>query len=79
MKAKRKHSFVVVVALFLFSAGSIFAAMNAMIPLPVAAKKAPDANDFLKDAMFVGAKACQECHQKEHEVCSNTWHARMLQ
>jgi hypothetical protein len=78
MKAKRKHLLVVVVALFLLSAGSIFAAMNALVPLPVPSKMAPVSNDFLKDASFIGAKACQECHQKEDQVWSDTWHAKML-
>jgi len=78
MKANKKHFVVVSVVLFLLSAGYLFAAMNAMVPLPVAPKKSPISYDFLNDAAFIGAKACQDCHEKEHQVWLSTWHAKML-
>ena len=73
-----KHFFPVLFALTFLFAGSALSEMTTDCPLPIAAKIAPVSTEPLKNAVFVGSAACVDCHPKEHEKWSGTWHANML-
>jgi hypothetical protein len=77
MMIQTRHSFLVFLAVLLL-AGSVLADMTVKSVLPIAAKKTPVSIETLKNAVFVGSAACLDCHPKEHEKWSGTWHANML-
>lgn len=58
--------------------GRLLAGKEPRTALPVAERKGPESNEFLKGASSVGPKACAECHQKEYEMWLKTPHSRML-
>lgn len=39
--------------------------------------KVKSGKEFFKDASFVGAQACKECHASHYDDWSKTWHAKM--
>ena len=45
-------------------------------PAPAPETSAPDPAPI--DTAFIGAKACRECHEEEHDAWARDWHAKAL-
>jgi hypothetical protein len=73
-----KVAWIMFVALVFPCAGGRVVSAAEREALTIAEKKPPVSNAMLKDAVYSGTQSCKECHAKEFESWSQTWHSRML-
>ena len=78
MKGKPGGLLTAMIVFSFLTIGALYAVAMEKIALPVAAKQMPVTNAMLKGSTFVGGQTCKECHAKEFEAWSQTWHAKML-